>query len=105
MPARSSSTSTGHSSQASTLSSRDSFSTGTVSTRILNRFSIGSKVTLDLCLTHPVFWGTLCPRGCPSNQPSQSLVLSFVSLSLSWRPEPHLGCVEVRDLGPRHLFR
>src|SRR5262249_2912391 len=59
------------------------------------------KVSLDLCLTHPVFWGTLFARGCSSGPPPQCSALRLGSLSYCWRAEPHLWRDEDRQFGAR----
>src|SRR5262249_9754673 len=100
-PERLPSNSTGHLSRASTTLSLDSLSAEIRSTRTLNQFDIGWKVNLDLRLTHRVFWGTLCPRGCSSGPPSQRSALRLGSLSHCWRAEPHLWRDEDRQFGAR----
>src|SRR5215510_8344049 len=95
------SNSTGHLSRAPTTLSLDSLSAEIRSTRTLNQFDIASKVSLDLCLTHPVFWGTLFARGCSSGPPPQCSALRLGSLSYCWRAEPHLWRDEDRQSSAR----
>src|SRR5262249_9712844 len=96
---------TGHLRRAHTTLSLDSLSAEIRSTRTLNQFDIGSKVNLDLCLTHPVFWGTLCPRGCSSGPPPQRSALRLGSLSYCWSAESHLWGDGDRQFGAGYSLR